>query len=202
MEELTKKNNKKVITIVIVIVLLLALIGGSYFIYQKINKDNHNGNQDIESKYTLELKHDSYGNICNQENCSEDYNEKYVLKTVTEDAKYLNIDSLLKRFILYKDNDLKIYDIYTKEITTIELEENPSNEYQILVNSELTKPTGIIVTNKDTNNSDLYNLITNKTIPLKKLMNEENNIYDNYNKNKIFDGKYLIVTTGTSPQCD
>ena len=35
-----ENKNKKIIIIVIVIVLLLVLIGASYFIYQKVNKDD------------------------------------------------------------------------------------------------------------------------------------------------------------------
>ena len=154
-----ENKNKKIIIIVIVIVLLLVLIGASYFIYQKVNKDDDAQKNDTENfTNSLTINLNNNGGVCEeQEECNE-----IVIKTVNSNAKYICIDSLLKRFILYQDDNLKIYDIYTKEIIKLDLDANLSNEYRILVNSELTKPTGIIITNKDNSKSEFYNLITNK----------------------------------------
>ena len=124
-----ENKNKKIIIVTSIIVLLLVLIGASYFIYRNVNKEDDipkNDSENLTNSLTINLNNN--GGICeDQEECNE-----IVIKTANSDAKYISIDSLLKRFILYQDGNLKIYDIYTKEITKLDLEVNPSNEYRIL----------------------------------------------------------------------
>ena len=157
-----ENKSQKIIIIVSVIVVLLTIIGVFYFTSPSKNKVKEKARN-----YTLELKHDSYGNICNQENCSEDYKEKYVLNTITKDAKYLNIDNN-KRFILLEDDGLKIYDLYKESYSKVNFDDYKKYT-DFYLYSDLDKVYGIEFAifkdfNSEENSYMVYDLEKEKTI--------------------------------------
>ncbi len=190
-------KNKKVIKGIIV-VLIIILIGATYFTIQMLTIKPVETNNKDQLKYTLEEKYTTNNLYCNinsnsilKDECEKNYKGTYSIKVENKNAKTLAADNLTKRYILYDDNTLKIYDTYKKEIINLNIENKYTN-YQILLDSNLEKPTALILTNKENNTKELYNILSQEMINLKDTTNEEF-----YDKTKTFDGKYIVATNKT-----
>ena len=190
-------KNKKVI-IAIIGILIIFLIGASYFTIQMLTIKPVESKEKDLLKYTLEEKYTSNKLYCSldknvilEDECEKNYQGSYYIKTETEDAKVLASDELTKRYILYEDNTLKIYDTYKKVTSNLDLK-NKYTYYKILLDSNLTRPTALILDYEKENTKELYNLLTKEIIDLKDTTNKEF-----YNKTKVFDGKYIIATSTT-----
>ena len=133
-EKVNQTNGKKIngfeISLIIIIILLIVVIGiilyKTYFADKKEdNKNNTNDNENgevakpSEEEYTLNVYKSESGSLCSEKSdyCS---NVAYTIKTETEDAKVLDFSNN-DLLILYKDNDIKIYDTKNDSIKTTKL---------------------------------------------------------------------------------
>ncbi len=151
-------KNKKV-TIIFIIMLSIVLLFDFYFVSQMIkpiDEDNEKEDLPIDNRqYTIKLKHDSNGNICESISCNDEYQDNYIIKTETKDAKFLTIDNN-KRFVLIEDNGLKIYDLYKE--TTNSVNYNKYKDFKnIYIYSDLEKVYALMFeTKKDSDTENNY----------------------------------------------
>ncbi len=191
--EKNKKRNK--ITIIFTIVeVLIIILGICFFAYKivslKENQKDNNIPEEVEKdkKLVLKLKETGF-NCTTSENCKE-----FEIETETTNAKYITTDDMINRFVLYNDNNLKIYDLYTKEIYNLGMKQQGDQySYSILINSDLTKPTGLVSKEKDI--TKFYDIET------KNEMIIESNP-SNFSVYKLYDGKYLVKTGITTQEED
>ena len=167
--EKNKKRNK--ITIIFTIVgVLIIILGICFFAYKivslKENQEDNNIPEEVikedNKTYTLNLKHDNYGNICDTESCGEDYNETYIIKTETKDAKFLTIDKN-RRFILLEDNGLKIYDLYKEEESAVNYQDYKDYD-RFTIASDLDKVFALTFDNTKDNYTTYYDYLEQKVI--------------------------------------
>ncbi len=133
-EKVNQTSDKKIngfeISLIIIIILLIVVIGiilyKMYFADKKEdNKNNTNDNENgevakpNEGEYTLNIYKTESGSLCSKKSdyCS---NVAYTIKTETKDAEVLDFSNN-DLLILYKDNDIKIYDTKNDSIKTTKL---------------------------------------------------------------------------------
>ena len=167
-----KKKDKKNNILIICLIGILVLLVGSYFVLSKVlvkedtkpNEEEKQDTKDEEKKeekkddeevlvYNLNVYKGNSGYLC------QEYTETYckdiafTIKTATSNANILALDN---NYVLYNDNHLKLYNIKTKEIKEILLENNYNNyslDYSIDKNIQ-----GILYSSID-NKSGYYNII-------------------------------------------
>ena len=115
-----KKNNNYAIIIFLIIIIILLV---AFIIYKELNS-NQTNKEKIDNKnnqYTMNIYKDKYNNLCSK--MSDSCNTvAYTLKTETENAEVVGIeygDSI--KYILYKDNSLKLYNVETGKIVETSL---------------------------------------------------------------------------------
>ena len=168
-----KKNN---ILFICMIGVLLVLIGG-YFLYTKVLVKDNNKPKENEQKeenkeeskeekkeeetqedevlnYTLDVYKQESGYFCKEKS---DYckDVAFTIKTQTNDAKILYVS---EDYILYNDNQLKIYNVKSKNVKKVKLE-NSYNQYTLIYDSE-GNVQGILYTSIN-KKSGYYNISTN-----------------------------------------
>ena len=163
-ENLVKKskNTNSALQIFLILIIILGVCGISYFIYENAlkeeNLEQENGNEE-EKKYTLDIyKYNSTGDICGSQTsyCSE---IAFSIETETENATFIGVDYEKYLFVLYRDNGLKLYNVETKEIIKVNLEDNYKH-YSIYLNNKKDKVAGIIY-QLENNTFGYYNVLQN-----------------------------------------
>ena len=193
-KEVDKKKSKFGIVILIIFLVVL-LFGGGYFIYKQIyiedssnnesNKnDNNNSNNSSEVidtsnyKYSMKAYKTDTNDLCFEYDETYCKNLVFTLKMETDNYKVLSKN---KKYILYDDNGLKLYNSNNNEIIKIDLE-NTYDTYSISYYDYVesySKVTGIVYKNNN-ENASYYDLITKS----KKFENKYQNLY-------ILDENYL-----------
>ena len=184
-----QKNNNTIIVILIIIILLLvcALV---YMIMfhngnESTNNNSNNNNQekkpfdnveeknnnekdnDVEEKapvgnYDLTVYKYKYDGRISAANEKNDYNEEaFKIKVSSKDAKVLAADNN-SLFVVYKDNGVKIYNVKTKTVQKIDLQDN-FKEYSAFSNERGNKLVGIAIKD-NTDSIGYYNLSSGKLL--------------------------------------
>ena len=110
-------------------------------------------------EYELKIYGNSNGYICleGETLCN---NVVFTIPTDTNDAKLLTV-SEYQSFLLFKDNTLKVYNLDTKEVTELKLE-NKYDEYELVTNTKDTLLVGVIY--KKGNTTGYYNIQKDKKL--------------------------------------
>ena len=188
-KEIIKKKSKFGIVILIIFLIIL-LFGGGYFIYKQIyiedssnnernnnNNNNSNNSSDVidtsNYKYIMKVYKTDTNDFCFEydENYCKDL--VFTIKMETDNYKVLSKN---KKYILYDDNGLKLYNSNNNKIIKVNLE-NTYDTYSISYYDN--EATGIVYRNNN-ENAGYYDLIT-KT---KKFENKYQDLY-------ILDENYL-----------
>ena len=188
-KEIIKKKSKFGIVILIIFLIIL-LFGGGYFIYKQIyiedssnNESNNNNNNNSNNssdvidtsnyKYIMKVYKTDTNDFCFEydENYCKDL--VFTIKMETDNYKVLSKN---KKYILYDDNGLKLYNSNNNKIIKVNLE-NTYDTYSISYYDN--EATGIVYRNNN-ENAGYYDLIT-KT---KKFENKYQDLY-------ILDENYL-----------
>lgn len=174
MEE-EKKDNKG-LKIGLILFLVLCLIGSCVFIYKRTyvgtNKEKEKKEESSKEnfvyldtsdyKYTFDVYKNKNSELClsKDENCTE---IAFTIKTETENAKLLTF-GLMKNFVLYDDNGLKVYIVNLNKYQKINLE-NTYKKYEIYSNKTQDKIIGIVFNENDiNNNTGYYNVLLDKKL--------------------------------------
>ena len=182
-KKVDKKKSKFGLVILIIFLIILLFCGG-YFIYKKIyiedssnnennNNDNNNSGNNSENDYSIKIYKTDTNDFCfkyDENNCKD---LVFIIKTETNNSKVLY---QTKKYILYDDNGLKLYNSNNNEIIKINLE-NTYDTYEFMTHDD--EIIGIIYGNNNENES--YYDLTTKT---KKFENKYQNL-------DILDENYL-----------
>ena len=184
-KNITKKKNNNIILIISIIIVLFIIIGGYFLMPIILKQGNNNTPEETQDQTSTEeqngikyngelvLYKSKDNDILQTQN--ESFKEKFILQTEGENPIYL--DSF-KTYVLYKDNNLNIYDIETKERKSLALDSNYEYYRLLGLRGEKTRIIGIEYGNYD-NQQDLGN---------RKI--KENGFYNiNLNK-KMYENKY------------
>lgn len=186
------KKEKKLF--IILIAAIIIVVSFSFGILKLIKNNSKEDISDIqENKDEDGSKNDKVLEFFLSKNGTLCYNDtsdckKINIKTETNDAKFLVGDALISRYVLYKDDNVKLYDIYTEKTKNINLNDE-YDKYKILLSNDLTKVTGLFLENSS--KIDLYNFLNNELTTIKEKSSEEDAYYLYNNR---FDGKYLAKT--------
>ena len=178
------KNNNGLIGFLVIIIILL-MIGLVYVLFfnKKEEKGNDNpqvtptptvipqgneGQEEPQGDYELVVYLSKWGDFSTIE---DDSSEKIVVKTTNANAKYV-AGNTYGRFFLYDDGGLKIYDYKTKNIVSINLNNNLNN-YILFLNEDADKVIGISYVD-DNSMSGFYNVLNQKEMYTNKYK------YDDY----------------------
>ncbi len=201
MEEKQKRKNK-VLLIFLIIFIILFFAASGYIVYDKFFNKKEPIEQKEEKKeeteekepeenlpYTLSIPKSEYGYLCKV--ASEGCSSSLEIPTKTEDAKLLAISSL-SNIVLYKDDVLRTYNVKSKKIDKIKLED-AYDAYDIATNEDETEVIGIIYKDgeKTVDYSTTYDLVGFYNIKL------DTKLYEDKNYNYIYSisDKYIGATT-------
>ncbi len=155
----TKKTSKIIYLLLIVLVVVIGFLTISYLLKDTSDK----------GKYELKIYGNKNGYICLDGETLCDL-VVYTIPTDSIDAKILSV-SEHQNFLLFKDSTLKIYNINTKEITELKLE-NSYDEYELVTNLEDTLVVGVIY--KSAERTGYYNI------------SKDQKIYENRNYDELY----------------
>ncbi len=172
-----KKNRGKILKLLFFISIIIIIVFGIFYGKDFILKDK---------LYTLSIYKDEYNNICGIE--TETCNV-FAFDIIT-DGKATLLDSN-NNYILYKDETINIYDIFSKNVNKLQLPNNYT-KYELAYDTYTNRLMGVIYYDKlsKINNVDIYGV--------SGFYNIKNNLilYQNrFNTSlKIISNEYLSVT--------
>ncbi len=199
-----------------IIILVFAIYGFIHFTQSFIEENYDDEDEDyIEDdteynyddellKYELNVYIDDDNNYCYYKGETENCNTSvFSIKTETEDAEIISFsnDAIYGNtsFILYRDNVLKLYNVWNHKIINLALEDD-YDDYQIILNN--TQVIGLVYTSNGTdsyfditNNKKMYE---NKYETINSSINILGTIYLQVNDNK--NGKTILLNTNTEKE--
>ena len=197
-KEIKEKSSNKLVIWAIVITIIVILLGG-FIIYDKFlgnnnvvldNKvndaNNENEEEQNEEKGFVEKRLVVYKSIKNEYSIIKDsyHNEKgFEIEAYSDEAELLDVNNN-SGYLLYKDKDIILYNISSKESEKLDIN-NSYKHYKMIESFDNKKIIGIYYSdvnsqNEDIKNAVLYNLETNKEMYKGKYDTFANVNNDNY----------------------
>lgn len=188
-------KNKKICLIIGIVAVVITIIGGIGFYLNTNKKPSSNNNEAPVNNVYEEFKHDgtSYGitEVCKgkdregyipaynnrPEDCERNGGEIIEIPHKSYDGKFLDGEG---KFVLFRDNGLKIWDVENKKYMKVNLEDEYS-KYELHLNSNKDTVKGIIYSNSDP-----------KTLPT---INVTYGYYNIKQNKKLYNNKYNSLTT-------
>lgn len=183
-------------TIGFIISILLAVIIVLFYRFV-LTKDGIKGTNinNLSDEYSLDVYKYEDGSYCmvEDEDC-RDY--AFSIETETTNPKILIFDMDQTSFMLYKDKDLKLYDIKNKKSKDINLD---ADYFDYQLNTIDNQVIGIFYQKNENSNYGYYNLITNKKMYDDRYTNISGTTVSEYLNASLYkDGKvsnYLLKTS-------
>ena len=154
--------------------------------YVGASSGNYNYNNDYDdsssfsdSTYSIDVysRVTADGNIlCGAYSTYNCTNLEFSIPVNTYDAKVLS--GAGKRFVLYKDEDIYLYDRDTSKSEKVQLS-NDYYSYKLIINDYMDKVLGVVYVEKENEKSSFYNIDSN-TVIYSKLYDDINSVSANY----------------------
>ena len=189
-----KKSVSSTIGFIISILLAVVIVLFYRFVLTKDGIKGTNINN-LNDEYTLDVYKYEDGSYCMIED--EDCNDyAFSIETETTNPKILIFDMDQTSFMLYKDKNLKLYDIKSQESKDINLDADYFDYQLNVVDNQVI---GIFYQKNENSNYGYYNLITNKKMYDDRYTNISGTTVSEYLNASLYkDGKvsnYLLKTS-------